>query len=210
MTHSLHRQGPKQDLDFVWLMYHTKGINDGNLKERYHKAAELAVKAGTVNWGDVKSGPVVEVPEDQILANITDQSRLRGAFTSLDQAVEFMSDLKEADLGLCVIIAGPVDDVLDGCKRAGVKPHTMNYSLGVFGNREKLASDETLAISCMCGHHMVPDGLIDKERRLVCKGKHDAKDAALKLAKLCPCGIFNQKRAEELLRAEAEEAAKDQ
>jgi hypothetical protein len=195
-------------MDFVWLLYHTKGINDQNLKERYHAASKLAVEAGTVNWGDVKSGPVVLVPEDKILAGITDKSRVRGAFKSIEDATKYMADLKEADLGLCLIIAGPLDMVLDGCKKAGVKPHTMNYSLGIFGNLSKLASEETRAISCMCGHHMVPDGVIAKERRMVAKGKRDPKKSALKLAKLCPCGIFNQERAEALLRQEATEAAK--
>lgn len=41
-----------------------------------------------------------------------------------------------------------------------MKPHTVNYSLGVFGKKELLADSDSLAITTMCGHHMIPDGFV--------------------------------------------------
>lgn len=202
MTHSLHREGPRQDHDYVWLMYHAKDKNDQQLKERYSAAANLAVKNNTVNWGDVKSGPLVKIPQEQILEGIKNQSRIRGAFESIEDVTQFLADLKEADLGLCCIIAGQLDEVLGACEQVGLEPHTINYSLGVFGNREMLASDQTRAYSCMCGHHMVPNGVIDRLRDRVKRGKTTPEKAALQMAKLCPCGIFNQKRAQIMLEDE--------
>ncbi|RPJ10369.1 MAG: hypothetical protein EHM37_13335 [Deltaproteobacteria bacterium] len=210
MTHSLHRCGKHQEKDYVWLLYHVKGVNDQNLKQRYQKSLEIAEAAGAVNWGDVKSGPVVTLSPEEIRTRLTDKSRLRGAFSSLTQVTKFLKDMKAEDLGVCVIIAGPLKEVLHSCRESGVEPHTINYSLGVFGKTELLADDSTLAITTMCGHHMVPDGIVEKYYRKVQKGKIKPEKAAHKLAVMCPCGIFNQERAAILLKEFAETAGSEQ
>lgn len=204
MTHSLHRCGKAQELDYVWLLYHVKNINDQDLQERISAAADIAVELGTVNWGDVKSGPMVCLSNEEIKSRITDKSRIRGVFTSKAQVIEFLERMKRADMGLCVIIAGLLDEVLDACKQNDISPHTINYSLGVFGKKELLADEATIGITCMCGHHMVPDGYVAKLRSKVKKGKISPEKAAKKMAVMCPCGIFNQHRAEVLLKKEME------
>lgn len=115
-----------------------------------------------------------------------------------------MKKMKEADLGFCVIISGLLDQVFSACQEAGVKPHTMNYSLGVFGNKKLLADEDTLAITTMCGHHMIPDDFVAETRERVMDGILSPEKASLEFAKLCPCGIFNQERARELLILEQE------
>ena len=204
MTHSLHRCGRLQEKDFVWLLYHVKGVNDQNFVERLRKAIGIVEEVGSVNWGDVKSGPIVSVPLAEIKEKVTEKSRIRGVFTSRDQVTKFLKKMKEADLGFCVIISGLLDQVFSACEEAGVKPHTMNYSLGVFGNKKLLADEDTLAITTMCGHHMIPDDFVAETRERVQDGKLSPEKASLELAKLCPCGIFNQERARELLLLEQE------
>ncbi len=199
MTHSLHRCGNLQEKDFVWLLYHVKGVNDQNFVQRLRKAIGIVEEVGSVNWGDVKSGPIVSVPPAEIKDKVTEKSRIRGVFTSRDQVTKFLKKMKEADLGFCVIISGLLDQVFSACQEAGVKPHTMNYSLGVFGNKKLLVDEDSLAITTMCGHHMVPDDFVTETRRRVKDGKMSPEKASLELAKLCPCGIFNQERARELL-----------
>jgi hypothetical protein len=202
MTHSLHRCGRIQEKDFVWLLYHVKGVNDQNLVERLRRAIAIIEEVGAVNWGDVKSGPIVRVPPAEIKEKLTEKSRIRGVFTSRDQVTEFLKKMKAADLGFCVIISGVLDQVFSSCEKAGVKPHTMNYSLGVFGKKELLADEDTLAITTMCGHHMIPDEFVTETRRSVKEGKVSPEKASLEFAELCPCGIFNQERAKELLTLE--------
>lgn len=204
MTHSLHRCGRIQEKDFVWLLYHVKGVNDQNLVERLRQAIAIIEEVGAVNWGDVKSGPIVKVSPAEIKEKLTEKSRIRGVFTSRDQVTEFLKKMKAADLGFCVIISGGLDQVFSSCEKAGVKPHTMNYSLGVFGNKELLADEDTLAITTMCGHHMIPDDFVTETRRRVKDGKVSPEKASLEFAELCPCGIFNQERAKELLILEKE------
>ena len=204
MTHSLHRCGKLQEKDFVWLLYHVKGVNDQNFVERLRKAIGVIEEVGSVNWGDVKSGPIVSVPPAEIKEKVTEKSRIRGAFTSRDQVTQFLKKMKEADLGFCVIISGLLDQVFSACQEAGVKPHTMNYSLGVFGNKKLLADEDTLAITTMCGHHMIPDEFVAETRQRVKEGKLSPEKASLEFARLCPCGIFNQERAKELMILEQE------
>ena len=204
MTHSLHRCGKLQDKDFVWLLYHVKGVNDQNFVERLRKAIGIVEEVGSVNWGDVKSGPIVSVPLAEIKEKVTEKSRIRGVFTSRDQVTKFLKKTKEADLGFCVIISGLLDQVFPACQEAGVKPHTMNYSLGVLGNKKLLADEDTLAITTMCGHHMIPDDFVAETRERVKDGKLSPEKASLEFAELCPCGIFNQERARELLILEQE------
>jgi hypothetical protein len=210
MTHSLHRCGSLQEQDYVWLLYHVKGINDDNLTERMRQALVIAEDAGSINWGDVKSGPIVNLSADEVKAKLTDKSRLRGVFTSEAQVTQFLSGMKAADLGLCVIITGPLQNVYHACRAAGVAPHTINYSIGVFGKKEALADGETLAITTMCGHHMIPDRYVEKVRSKVRRGKTRAEKAALKMAKMCPCGIFNQERAAALLASEIETSSSEE
>ncbi len=206
MTHSLHRCGRIQEQDFVWLLYHVKGVNDQNIVERLRKAIAIIEEVGAVNWGDVKSGPIVSVTPADIKKNLTEKSRIRGVFTSPVQVTNFLRKMKEADLGFCVIISGVLDQVFASCDAAGVKPHTMNYSLGIFGKKDLLADEETLAFTTMCGHHMVPDNFVAETQQRVKEGEISAKEASLELARLCPCGIFNQERAKELLTLEKESA----
>ena len=204
MTHSLHRSGRFQEMDYVWLLYHVRGVNDQNLTERLRQAIDIAEEAGSVNWGDVKTGTIVSVSSEEIKTKLTEKSRIRGAFSSQEQVTQFLQKMKQADLGLCVIIAGLLDKVFQSCEEAGLKPHTVNYSLGVFGKKELLPDSYTLAITTMCGHHMIPDGLVTEIRKKVLNKKISVEKAAVKLASLCPCGIFNQERASRLLQLESE------
>jgi len=151
VTHSLHRSGRFQEMDYVWLLYHVRGVNDQNLTERLRQAIDIAEEAGSVNWGDVKTGTIVSVSSEEIKAKLTEKSRIRGAFSSQEQVTQFLQKMKQADLGLCVIIAGLLDKVFQSCEEAGLKPHTVNYSLGVFGKKELLPDS--------CREHFAGTGL---------------------------------------------------
>ncbi|HHW19221.1 MAG TPA: hypothetical protein GXX30_10085 [Firmicutes bacterium] len=205
MTHTLHRSGPFLNEDFVWLMYQAKGINDENIKPKALAFLEAAEECHSENWGDVKSGNILELSPEEIRSRISDKSRLRGVFTSREQVTKFLKIIKEKDLGISVVISGLLDEVLPAVKEAGLTPHTINFSLGVWGKKELLPSEDVLAVTTMCGHHMVSPRLVERLVKDIKRGRTTPEKAALRLAKLCPCGIFNQVRAEKLLRKMAEE-----
>jgi hypothetical protein len=202
VTHSLHRCGKLQEKDYVWQLYHVKGVNDQDLSARLIKAIEIAEECGAANWGDVKTGTILSVPAEKIKARLTSKSRIRGVFSSQEQTIAFLRRIQEADLELCVIIAGVLHRVLEACETADVKPHTINYSLGVFGKKELLAEESDLAFTTMCGHHMVPKNVVGRLRERVKQGELSPQGAAHRMSLLCPCGIFNQERAAELLKKE--------
>ena len=205
MTHSLHRSGTTESLrgDYVWFMYQAKGINDKNIAPKAMEFIAAAEAVGSENWGDVKSGSVLEIPVEEIKARVTDKSRLRGVFTTRQQVVDFLRIMKEKDTGLSIVISGLLDEVLPACKEAGVTPHTINYSLGVWGKKELLPSDEVLAVTTMCGHHQISPQFVKKQVEAVRKGRKSPEKAARELALYCPCGIFNQVRAAKLLEEQA-------
>jgi hypothetical protein len=202
MTHTLHRSGPIESLrgDYVWLMYQAKGINDTNIKPKAEEFIAAAEAVGSENWGDVKSGSILELGAENVKARISDKSRLRGIFTSRPQVVEFLRRIKARNVGLSVIISGLLDEVLPACVQAGVTPHTINYSFGVWGKKDLLPSEETLALTTMCGHHQIAPALVEFYRQRVREGRMKPESAARKLAAFCPCGIFNHVRAARLLR----------
>ncbi len=201
MTHTLHRSGNRESLkrDYVWLMYQTKGINDEHIVPKAKVFIEAAEACNCVNWGDVKSGNVLEMSTEEIKARLTDQSRLRGVFTSKADVVEFVKRIKAADLGISVVISGLLDEIEDVCAQANVEPHTINYSLGVWGNQNALPSDDILSITTMCGHHMIAPGIVEQMLDDIVKNCIAPEEAARRLGRLCPCGIFNHIRAAEEL-----------
>ncbi len=211
MTHSLHRSGDleSQKKDFNWFMYQTKGVNDKNIRD---KALEFIATAGawhSENWGDVKTGPLTRFSSEEIRKNISDKSRIRGVFTSREQVVGFLKDIKAKDLGMSVVITGVLSEVLPACKEAGVTPHSINYSLGVWGNKSRLPDDDTLSITTMCGHHMIPPKFVEDVQKQVDKGKITAEEGAEKLSNFCYCGIFNQIRCAEILNIVSEKKKRD-
>ncbi len=201
MTHTLHRSGTIESLrgDYVWLMYQAKGVNDQNIKPKAEEFIAAAEAVGCENWGDVKSGSILELGAATVKERISDKSRLRGVFTSRQQVVAFLRDIKERQVGLSVVISGLLNEVLPACQAAGVTAHTINYSFGVWGKKDLLPSEDTLAVTTMCGHHQISPKLVEFYRERVRAGKIKPERAALKLAAFCPCGIFNHVRAAKLL-----------
>jgi hypothetical protein len=201
MTHTLHRQGTLDNLadDYTMLTIRARGYNDES-GWRMRKVLEMASRYSIVNFGDIKSGSSMTTTLEAILTS-SDQnpSILHMVFTSKEDVAQFMTDLKEADLGISVVVSGLFEEIFQCCSKAGIAPHTANYSLGVFGRKEKLPPDETLQIATMCGHSLVPGGLVKKLAEDVKKGKTTPEKAAKRLAKNCLCGVFNPKRAAKLL-----------
>jgi hypothetical protein len=201
MTHTLHRQGTVENLadDYPMLTIRARGHNDGSLW-RMQKVLEMASRYPIVNFGDIKNGSRFTTTLDQILGS-SDQNLpiLHMVFSGKDDATQFMRDLNEADLGISVVASGLFEEIFQCCKRAGITPHTANYSLGVHGRTDKLPSKEVLEITTMCGHSLVTGGLVKQLIGDVKKGRVSPEKAAEKLARNCLCGIFNPQRAARLL-----------
>jgi hypothetical protein len=180
-------------------MYQTKGINDVNIKPKALEFIAVAEAVGSENWGDVKSGPKLRYSIEEIKSKLSDKSRLRGIFTKRSQVVEFLKQIKAKDLGMSVVITGVLSEVIPACREAGVTPHSVNYSLGVWGKKDDLPDDTTLSITTMCGHHMIPPKFVNHIMKRVQKGKMTPEEGAQELAEFCYCGIFNHIRCANII-----------
>jgi hypothetical protein len=181
-------------------MYQTKNVNDKDIKPKALEFIAAAEAEGSENWGDVKTGPISQFSSEYIKERLSDKSRIRGVFTNKQQVVGFLQKVKAKDLGQSVVITGVLSEVLPACREAGVQVHSINYSLGVWGRKEKLPDDYTLSITTMCGHHMLPPKYVEYMQDRVDKNLISAEDAAKDLARFCYCGIFNPVRCADLLR----------
>jgi hypothetical protein len=186
--------------DFPMLAIRAKGYNEEGNVWRLQKILELAARYPIVNFGDIKNGSKFTTSLEQILKSELDLPLIHMVFTNKEDMTRYMQDLKEADLGISVVASGLFEEIFQCCKKAGLKPHTVNYSLGVHGRVDKLPDSEMLEITTMCGHALVAQNLVKKFIEDIRKGKETCEKAAEKLAKNCLCGIFNPKRAAELLR----------
>ena len=201
MTHTLHRQGNKESLDkdYIFLCMAAKGFNEDGADEKMREFLRIMLRHNPVNAGDMQSGNMFNSDMDDILTKVSSTSIVHGVFTDSDTATKVLQELKDADLGMSVVVSGPFDSVDCICKAAGLKPHSLDFSAGIWGNTKKLPSKDVQEVTTMCGHGMVASNLVKSLADDLKAGQITADEAGKELAKQCACGIFNPARAAELL-----------
>ena len=201
MTNTLHRRGTPAGLecDFVIFAITAGGINREGSADRMKAFSRIVLKHNPANFGDMEHGNLFSKDPDQIIAEMTDSSHPRAVFTNIEAISRVLVDLKEADLGVSINISGLVDDVTACCKETGIAPHSVEQSLGIRGQTEKLPNDRSLELNSMCGHGMVSFNLIQKVIELVKLGKLTPEEGARHLTKPCECAAFNPHKARLIL-----------
>lgn len=201
MTHTLHRQGTRENLsrDYPLVAVMAHGFNEKGGGPKLGRFLEICWKHGPVNLGDMKQGSVFTYDAEKIYQNVSDTTIVECVFDDLNKVEAVLRDLKKEDLGVPVVVSGLTDKVRECCKKVGLEIHTVAQSLGVWGNTSRLPSKEILEITTMCGHAMVSSSLVEMMIEDIKKGTITPEKAAEKLAKPCECGIFNPSRAAELL-----------
>lgn len=201
MTHTLHRRGNQDNLaeDYIVFSMTAKGFNEKNSKGALQEFLKILSKYDTVNMGDMKTGGRYLVDQEEIINNVQDTSIVHAVFTDRKQVAEAVKELKEAELGVSIIVSGIVEHVEAICDEAEIERHTVEYSVGIRGKLTKLPEDELLEITTMCGHGMVSQNLARQMLLDIKRGKRSPQDAAEYLSTPCVCGVFNPKRAQRLL-----------
>ena len=208
MTHTLHRRGTGDSLsrDIIFLIMPSKDINHVGSAKPLKRFFEIALEAGAVKIGDCRSGnEYYQGSLQNVINKVQDRAVIHAVFNNQVKAVDMLRRLKEAELGLSVVVSGLLPVVDKCCKQAGLHRHTVEHSLGIWGRVDKLPREQVLEINTMCGHGMVTVALINDVIDRVKSGSLTAENGAEELFKPCMCGIFNTKRAAELLSAIAEE-----
>ncbi len=203
MTHSLHRVGTPANLqnDFIVFTISAQTVNARGSAPKFARFFEIVSKYKPVNMGDSKTGNIFSVGEEAIRKGFQDNSVVHAVFTDKEILPKVFKELRDAGLGTSIVVSGLLHPVNEGCEAAGIKRHTIEHSLGVWGRTDKLPPQGILEISTMCGHGMVAFNLIKEMVDQIRSGRTTAKEAALELARPCHCGVFNTVRAEQLLKA---------
>jgi hypothetical protein len=201
MTHMLHRSGTVSSLsmDYPILVIAAQSVNAKGTAPKFKKALEIILKHNPVNFGDMKTGNYFRKGLKSVLNSTRENSIAHGVFTNKKDLEECLKELRDADLGMSVVVSGVFTEVWDSLKKIGLKPHSLNISLGVYGKKELLPEQRILDITTMCGHHCVSPLLVRKLVSDIKRDKTCVEDAARELAKPCVCGVFNTLRAEKLL-----------
>ncbi len=199
MTHTLHRQGTRENLanDFPMHYKFARGFNsDPYPIEQLRRFFDLVHTKKLANSGDIKLG-------NQFVQNL---ETLRGAMytphavaSDAETVTEIVREVKEAGIGLSLTISGLEDVLFDCCKKAGVKPYAIEHSLGILGGTAELPSRMLLEVTTMCGHAMVAPGAVENIILKIKKGEMTPEEGGRELAKPCQCGVFNPVRAAALL-----------
>ena len=227
MTNTLHRYSehyaperapdgaPAVTNDFIVFAMASKGLNDDDLVGKYRRFLELALKHDPVNIGDATHGGWLRPQRDltpanhwkrehrpdpeAVLRGIDGPTTVAAVFDTFEKLRAFVGALAEADLGVSINIAAPMDAAHRCCKDAGIARHSVEYSVGFRGRVDLLPEARTLELSTLCGHGMVSAGFARKMIDWVKENRRTPAEAAATLARFCSCGVFNPRRAERLL-----------
>jgi len=200
MTHTLHRFGNRETLleDYPILAHIARGHNDRHSEERLRKISEIFLKHTDLNYGCAVVGNKYTTDISEIFKNV--RVGVHAVFKCPKALIACMKELKDADLGISIVVSGCFDIVDECCKMAGIEWHLREYSLGFHGNTSLLPEDPYLEILTMCGHGMVAKRHIDHLIKQIKKGKLTCERVGFELAKPCLCGIFNPHRAAQIVR----------
>lgn len=210
MTHTLHRFGNTENLhdDYVVFAMSAKGINEEGSHVAIRRFMELAFELDPVNAGDTMTGNIFTHSRQHILDGIQDVGIAHAVFTDEEKVATLLKRVREADLGISVVVSGLFDRVRECAQQAGLRQHTVECSVGVWGQVDRLPDAQTMQITTMCGHGLIAADLVRQRALHVRAGRMSAAEAACDLARLCVCGIFNPVRAARLLEAMAASKAR--
>ncbi len=209
MTHSLHRQGTceslKKDYPVLAMVARQFDIVDDQAKKRtltkLQAIFDVFQKHEPTNLGSlyVPGTRAHGMSDAELRAGLKPNGFVGAVFSDRTHLRDTLAELKQRDFGISIIVSGLIDQVFEICDGVGLQPHTIDLALGVWGNKKLLPKAELLEITTMCGHALPSPSLVQDLVAQVRKGGLTAEQAAVELAKPCVCGIFNQKRAAELI-----------
>lgn len=202
MTHSLHRMGSAENLDqeIIFILTPSRGINSDGAEGKIKRFLDIMVSNGPVHYGDDRVGNRYTAGYDKIVGNLEGITNIHAVFNDFEKAKKAFREIVEADLGLSVVVSGLFDKAKACCEAAGIHYHSVEHSLGIWGNRSLLPDENTLEVITMCGHGLVSANLIKAMSDDVRDKKKNPQEAAKELARHCLCGIFNTERAALLLK----------
>jgi len=208
MTHSAHRLATVDELkkDYVLFVRPAKGFDDvddetiATTLRRTKELANAAYQHGPVNIGRTGANCTAQGDDYEEIMSKKKLNGFMSVFTDKEKFKTALKEFKKIDAGYSVVASGLTEDIFDVCREIDLKPHTVLFSLGVWGRTELLPETDYLKITTLCGHSMVPPKTVRHCVEKIKNREMTIDEAAKKISKPCPCGIFNPARTIEVLK----------
>jgi hypothetical protein len=214
MSHSLHRFGTIDSLkkDFCIYARAARGVNRENCGDKLRKILSINLSEKFANFGSSHSGKchLDGLEAEEYAKTLDDSYGIMVNYSDAEAVTNVLRKLKQADIGISIVVSGLIDEVGRVARDAGLKPHTASLSLGIYGKKSLLSSKSTLQFTTMCGHSLVGTNFVESVIDRFMRGKISSREAAVILAKPCTCGIFNPDRCEAMLEAMKSQAGRGQ
>jgi len=177
------------------------GINKKGSAPKTREYLRIAYTHHPINEGDMKTGNIYNTTIEDILDRVTDGTIVQVTYDCRENVVALLKELKEKRPGISITVSGVTDIVQGMMDEAGLgRIHTVEYSMGTWGQTEKLPDYDVLKITTMCGHAMIANDLVGKMIRDVKRGRKTLDEVAVEMAKCCTCGNLNLTRAKKILK----------
>lgn len=203
MSHALHRYGSVENLqnDYTLFARTSRWVNREGAGPKLRQILEIILSEKPLNFGSSKYGKNLMSGLDlgEFEATLDDAVGVVCCFSDREAFKRVLIKLKEAEIGISIVVSGLISEVFKVAEEIGLRPHTVFLSLGIHGNKALLPDENVLELTTMCGHGLVATKLAQTTMRKVKQGELTARDGARLLAQPCPCGIFNTDRCQELL-----------
>jgi len=210
VSHSLHRRGDVELLKRDWLLKATpvKGVDNATEESkkdylsRIRAVCDVTAKYA-INMGIGRSGCFACGVSLEEIKTSYDRIGVAGissaVMTSREAVKAYLQELKEKDYDISVCVSGLIEEVFEIGREIGLPPHSILLSLGVWGKKELLPSENVLTITTMCGHHMLAPNLVEFVAAQVKAGNLPLMEAAHRLSRVCTCGSINEPAVIEVL-----------
>jgi hypothetical protein len=219
MTNTLHRFGSVESFvdDIIVHAIPAKGKSgQGDALPALKRFLEIATEYSPVNLGDALHGGALRATRSRrlithflkrdnrknfrmVIDGLTNPTTVAAVFDKLENAEAFVERLKREDFGISVNISTSIKNAKACCDYAGLKRHSIGYSLGFEGMGDNIPNSQAIMLSTMCGHGMVAHSLAKKMIDFVKENRRTPEEAASSMARFCACGIFNTTRAVRIL-----------
>jgi len=220
MTNTLHRYGTAESFadDYVVIAIPSKGNESGgDPLPALKRFLQIAVAYHPVSIGDATSGGSIRPtrhhsmwqhfftkrpiqPDFQtVIDGISRPTTFSAVFDKRENAEAFVKRIADEDFGLSINVSSSIINGLQCCRAAGVKRHSLAYSLGFEGIPDNIPDRHALMLSTMCGHGLVSLALAKKMISFVKENRLKPDRAAATMSRFCSCGIFNQSRAKRII-----------
>ncbi len=202
MTNTLHRRGSQEELENDFVVFALPKLDIFPLEELIKKLkafTKICLRHGPINMGKLEDFHLSRVDPTRIEEDMQDSIALTAVYDNTESVAALINDLKKADLKISINISGLLEATDRCCKQSGIKRHSVEQSIGVFGQTDRLPPREIVEINTLCGHGLVSFNLIQKIIEEIKLERMTSRQGALYLAKPCECGVFNIHRAQDIL-----------